>query len=73
MGQAFDDGGFAHAGLADQHRVVLGAATQDLDHSADLLVAADDRIQFAFLGGGRQEGKLDPDRKSTRLNSSHDT
>ena len=56
LGQAFDDGCLAHAGLADQHRVVLGAAAQDLDHSADLLVAADDRIQFAFLGGGRQVG-----------------
>ena len=56
LGQAFDDGGFAHAGLADQHRVVLGAATQDLNHAADLLITADHRIELAFLGGGRQVG-----------------
>ena len=45
--EAFDDGGLAHAGLADEHRVVLGAALQDLDHAADLLVAADDRVELA--------------------------
>jgi hypothetical protein len=32
-----DDGGLAHAGLADQHRVVLSAAGQDLDDALDLL------------------------------------
>src|SRR5438309_5781901 len=31
LGQALDDGGLAHAGLADQHRVVLGPAGQHLD------------------------------------------
>ena len=25
-GEAFDDGGFTHAGFADEHRVVFGAA-----------------------------------------------
>ena len=29
--QAFDDGGLADAGLADQHGIVLGAAGQHLD------------------------------------------
>ncbi len=47
LGQAFDDGGFAHAGLADQHRIVLGAAREHLHHAADFLVAADDRIELA--------------------------
>ncbi len=28
LGQALDDGGLADAGLADQHRVVLGAAAE---------------------------------------------
>jgi hypothetical protein len=37
--EAFDDGGLAHAGLADQHRVVLRAALQDLHAAADFLVA----------------------------------
>ena len=45
-GQPFDDRGLADAGLADQHRVVLGAARQHLDDAADLLVAADHRIEL---------------------------
>ena len=45
--QAFDDRGLADAGLADQHRVVLGAARQHLDGAADFLVAADDRVELA--------------------------
>ena len=45
--QAFGDGGLAHAGLADQHRIVLGAAGQHLDGAADFLVAADHRIELA--------------------------
>ena len=45
--QAFDDRGLADARLADQHRVVLGAALQDLDRAADFVVAADHRIELA--------------------------
>src|SRR5205823_14905273 len=30
LGQTLDDGGLAHAGLADEDRVVLGAAGEDL-------------------------------------------
>ena len=48
--QALHDGGFAHAGLAEQHGVVLGAAAQDLQHAADLLVAADHRVYLAGAG-----------------------
>ena len=54
-GQAFDDGGLADAGLADEHRVVLGAARQHLDDAADLLVAADHRIELALA---RQLGEV---------------
>ena len=50
LGQAFDDGGLADAGLADQHRVVLGAAGENLDDAADLFVAADHRIELALRG-----------------------
>ncbi len=46
--QAFDDRGFADAGLADQHRIVLGAARQHLHGAADFLVAADHRVELAF-------------------------
>ena len=45
--QAFDDGGLADAGFADQHGIVLGAARQHLDRAADFLVAADDGIELA--------------------------
>ena len=47
-GQPFDDGRLADAGLADEDRVVLRAARQHLDDAADLLVAADDRIELAL-------------------------
>ena len=49
--QALDDRGLADAGLADQHRIVLGAARQHLDGAADFLVAADHRIELAVAGG----------------------
>ncbi len=49
-GQALGDGGLAHAGLADQHGVVLGAPGEHLHHPADLLVAADDRVELALPG-----------------------
>jgi hypothetical protein len=50
LGQALDDGGLADAGLADEHRVVLGAARQHLDDAADLVVAADDGVELAGAG-----------------------
>ena len=51
LGEALDDRGLADAGLADQDGVVLRAAGEDLDHAADLVVAADDRVELALLGG----------------------
>ena len=50
LGEAFDDGGLAHAGFADEDRIVLRAAAEDLHHAADLLLTADDRVEFAGLG-----------------------
>ena len=50
LGESLDDRGLAHARLADQHRVVLGAPRQHLDYTADLLVAADDRVELARRG-----------------------
>ena len=47
LGEALDDRGLADAGVADQHRVVLRAPREDLDDAADLLVAADDRVELA--------------------------
>ena len=46
-GEAFDDGGLAHAGLADEDGIVFGAAREHLDDAANLLVAADDRVELA--------------------------
>ena len=50
LGQTFGDGGLAHAWLADEHGVVLGAAAEHLDDPADLVVAADDRVELAPAG-----------------------
>ena len=54
QGQTLDDGSLADAGFADQDGVVLGAAGEDLDGAADLLIAADDRIDLAVAGGQGQ-------------------
>ena len=48
--EALDDRRLADAGLADQHRVVLGPAREHLDHAPDLLVAADHRVELPRLG-----------------------
>ena len=45
--QAFGDGGLAHAGLADQQRVVLAAAAQGLDDALQLDFAPDQRVDLA--------------------------
>ena len=50
LGEGLGDGGLADAGFADDHRVVLGPAVEDLEHAADFDVAADDGVEFA-LGG----------------------
>ena len=47
-GEAFDHRGLADAGLAGEDRVVLPPAHQDVDDLADLLVAADDRVDLAL-------------------------
>ena len=47
LGQPLDDGGLAHAGLADEQRVVLLAAGEHLHDALDLARAADDRVQLA--------------------------
>ena len=52
--QPLDDRRLADAGVTDQNGVVLGAAREDLDHAADLLVASDHRVELAALGLGGQ-------------------
>ena len=53
-GEALDDRGLADPGLADQHRVVLGPARQNLHRAADFLVPTDHRVELTFAGYGSQ-------------------
>ena len=48
--EPLDDGGLAHARLADQHRIVLGAPLQDLDRPPDLVVPPDHGVELAVAG-----------------------
>ena len=48
--EPFGDRRLPHAGLADEHRVVLRAPRENLHDAADLLVAADDGVELARLG-----------------------
>ena len=52
--QPLDDRRLADAGLADQHRIVLGAPRQHLNGAADLLVATNDRIELAVARSVRE-------------------
>ena len=52
--QTFGNRRLADAGLADEDRVVLGAARQNLDRAADLVIAANDRIELARARVGGQ-------------------
>ena len=47
--ESLGDRGLADARLADQHGIVLRTPRQDLHAAADLLVAADDRIDLSLL------------------------
>ena len=58
LGEPLDDGRLADAGLADEHGVVLRAAAQHLHDAADLGVAADDGVELALAGAGREVGAV---------------
>ena len=62
--QSLDDCGLADPGLADQHRIVLGATAQDLDGALELFLAADQRVE-KVLGrhGGEISRKLGQERR----------
>ncbi len=49
--EPLDDGGLANTRLTDQHRVVLGAAGENLNRPADLVVAPDDGVELAVARG----------------------
>ena len=65
--QPFDDGRLAHAGLADEGRVVLGAPGQYLDDALDLRLAADDRVQRVLLRQSGQVGRQLVDQRRLAL------
>src|SRR5262249_15057869 len=48
LSESLDDGRLADAGLAEQHRVVLLTAAQDLDDPFNLILPADDRVELAL-------------------------
>ena len=48
LGEALDDRCLADPGLTHQHRVVLGAAREDLHDALELAGAADDRIELVL-------------------------
>ena len=50
LSDALDDGRLADARLTDEHGVILGAAGQDLNGTADLVGTADDRVELAGAG-----------------------
>ena len=50
MREAFHHGGLADARFAGEDGVVLAAARQDIDHLADLEIAAQHGIDLALLG-----------------------
>ena len=50
MGQAFDDGGLTDASFADEYRVILRPAAENLHHPADFFLSTDDRVEFAGPG-----------------------
>src|SRR5205823_5374189 len=45
LGQTFDDGSLADAWFADEDRIVLSAATKDLNHALDFIVSSNQRIE----------------------------
>lgn len=52
--QPLDDGAFAHAGLADEDRVVFLAAREYLHDALDLLLTAHHGVDPAFAGHARE-------------------
>mmetsp|Transcript_75078 Transcript_75078/g.208782 ORF Transcript_75078/g.208782 Transcript_75078/m.208782 type:complete len:264 (-) Transcript_75078:400-1191(-) len=65
--EALDDRRLADAGLADDHRIVLGTPRQDLDNAPDFVVAANDRVQLPVPSHLREVGAIGRERLISRL------
>ena len=48
--EPFDDGGFSDTCFPDQHGIVFGAATKNLNDAFDLIFTANNGIHFPFAG-----------------------
>src|SRR5579875_52141 len=49
--QPFNNGGLADAGLADQHRIVLRPAAEDLNHALNFILPPDQGVELVFKRG----------------------
>ena len=58
LGQPLGDGGFAHAGFADEDGVILTLAGQNTDHVSDFIIPADHRVQLVLPGPLHQVGAV---------------
>src|SRR5579859_1126925 len=57
--EPFDNGRLSYSRLADQNRIVLGAAAQDLHHPLEFLITADQRVKLVVHRGlGQVAGEL---------------
>src|SRR5687767_3667377 len=54
LGEPLDDGGLAHARLADEHGVVLLPAAEDLHDTFDLAAPSDGWIELGLTGELRE-------------------
>ena len=50
LGKSLDDSRLTGTRFTDQNRIVLGTARKNLQHTANLLVTSDDRVEFALSG-----------------------
>ena len=50
LGQSLGNGRFAHAGLTDQHRVILGLTGKNADNAANFVVTANYGVQLLIAG-----------------------
>jgi hypothetical protein len=66
LGQAFGERGLTDAGFADEHRVVLAAAAEDLERALQLQRAADQRVELAGGGAGREVDGVGAERIARR-------
>ncbi len=65
--QPLDDRRLPRPRLADEDRVVLGAAREHLDRAADLVDAADDRVELAVARGLREVAPVALERLELRF------